>query len=109
AVLVTRPVSQSDFAMSYVDIIGYAAALAVLASFCMSTIVPLRILAVVSNVLFGLYGVLADLYPVFFLHSILLPINLFKLAAMLLPINFFKLVRRQCRPSNDSIPTVPEA
>ena len=72
--------SESDFAMSYVDIVGYAAALAVLGSFCMSTIVPLRILAVVSNVLFGLYGVLAHLYPVFFLHSILLPINLFKLA-----------------------------
>ena len=66
--------------MSYIDIVGYAAALAVLGSFCMSTIVPLRILAVVSNVLFGLYGVLAHLYPVFFLHSILLPINLFKLA-----------------------------
>jgi hypothetical protein len=32
--------------------------------------VPLRILAVVSNVLFGLYGVLADLYPVFFLHCL---------------------------------------
>ena len=67
--------------MSYVDIVGYAAALAVLGSFCISTIVPLRILAVVSNVLFGLYGVMADLYPVFFLHSILLPINLFKLAS----------------------------
>ena len=73
--------SESDFAMSFVDIVGYAAALAVLGSFCMSTIVPLRILAVVSNVLFGLYGVLAGLYPVFFLHSILLPINLFKLAS----------------------------
>jgi hypothetical protein len=66
--------------MSWIDIVGYSAALAVLGSFCMSTIVPLRILAVVSNVLFGLYGLLAHLYPVFLLHSILLPINLFKLA-----------------------------
>jgi hypothetical protein len=66
--------------MSWVDIVGYAAALAVLCSFSMSAIVPLRILAIMSNVLFALYGVLADLYPVFFLHSILLPINLFKLA-----------------------------
>jgi hypothetical protein len=88
-------VSESDFAMSFVDIVGYAAALAVLGSFCMNTIVPLRILAVVSNVLFGLYGVLADLYPVFFLHSMLLPINLFKLATILLPINLFKLARRR--------------
>ena len=68
--------------MPWVDMVGYAAALAVLGSFCMSTIVPLRILAIVSNVLFGAYGVLAHLYPVFFLHSILLPINLFKLVQM---------------------------
>jgi hypothetical protein len=66
--------------MWWVDLIGYAAALAVLGSFSMSTIVPLRVLAVVSNVLFAAYGVLAHLYPVFFLHSILLPINVFKLA-----------------------------
>jgi hypothetical protein len=66
--------------MSWVDAVGFAAALAVLSSFCMSSIVPLRMLALLSNVLFGLYGVLAHLYPVFFLHSILLPINLFKLA-----------------------------
>ena len=66
--------------MSWIDAVGYAAALAVLSSFCMSTIVPLRVLAVVSNVLFGAYGILAHLYPVFLLHSILLPINLCKLA-----------------------------
>jgi hypothetical protein len=68
--------------MSWVDIVGYAAAFAVLGSFCMTTIVPLRILAVVSNLLFGTYGVMAHLYPVFVLHSILLPINLFKLAQL---------------------------
>ena len=101
--------SESDFAMSYVDIVGYAAALAVLGTFCMSTMVPLRILAVVSNVLFGLYGVLADLYPVFFLHSILLPINLFKLGTILLPINLFKLARKQSRPHNLSLRIAPEA
>jgi len=66
--------------MPWTDIVGYLAAFAVLGSFCMSTIVSLRILAIVSNVLFGIYGLLAHLYPVFLLHSILLPINLFKLA-----------------------------
>ena len=66
--------------MWWVDIIGYAAALAVLCTFCMSTIVLLRIVAICSNMLFGRYGVLAHLYPVFLLHAILLPINIFKLA-----------------------------
>jgi len=70
--------------MSWVDIVGYAAAFAVLGSFCMTTIVPLRILAVVSNLLFGTYGVMAHLYPVFVLHSILLPINLSNGAGSLL-------------------------
>src|ERR1700716_1730008 len=65
--------------MSWVDIVGYSAALAVLAAFCMSSIVPLRIVAILSNVLFALYGLSAHLYPVFLLHSILLPINIFKL------------------------------
>ncbi len=68
--------------MPWVDMVGYAAALAVLGSFCMTTLVPLRILAVVSNLLFGAYGMIAHLYPVFVLHSILLPINLFKLARL---------------------------
>jgi hypothetical protein len=66
--------------MSWIDAVGFAAASAVLASFCMTTIVPLRLLAILSNILFGLYGVSAHLYPVFLLHSILLPINLLKLA-----------------------------
>jgi hypothetical protein len=34
--------------MSWIDVIGYLAALAVLCSFCMTTIVPLRIVAIVS-------------------------------------------------------------
>ena len=65
--------------MSWIDILGYSAALAVLAAFCTSSIVPLRIVAILSNVLFALYGLAAHLYPVFLLHSILLPINMFKL------------------------------
>jgi hypothetical protein len=65
--------------MSWVDCIGFCASFAVLASFCMTTIVPLRTLALASNILFGVYGLLAHVYPVFVLHMILLPINLAKL------------------------------
>ena len=66
--------------MSVIDLLGYSAGLAVLAAFCMSSIVPLRIVAILSNLLFVSYGLLAHLYPVFLLHAILLPINLLKLA-----------------------------
>jgi hypothetical protein len=45
----------------------------------MTTIVSLRLLALTSNVLFSAYGMVAHIYPVVFLHLLLLPINLLKL------------------------------
>ena len=65
--------------MSWINILGFSAALSVLASFCMTTIVALRTFALLSNVLFILYGLLAHIYPVFLLHVVLLPVNLIKL------------------------------
>jgi hypothetical protein len=65
--------------MHWNDVFGFAAAFAVLASFCMTTIVSLRSVAIASNLLFIVYGMLGHIYPVFFLHITLLPINLIKL------------------------------
>ena len=65
--------------MSWIDLLGCAAAFTVLASFCMTNIVSLRSVAVASNLLFILYGLLGHIYPVFFLHITLLPINIVKL------------------------------
>jgi hypothetical protein len=64
---------------SWINVLGFSAALSVLASFCMTTVVSLRTFALLSNVLFILYGLLAHIYPVFLLHAILLPVNLIKL------------------------------
>jgi hypothetical protein len=65
--------------MHWIDLLGFAAALTVFASFCMTTIGSLRSVAVISNVLFISYGLLGHIYPVFLLHITLLPINLIKL------------------------------
>ena len=65
--------------MAWIDFLGSSAAFSVIASFCMTTIVALRTLALLSNVLFILYGLCAHIYPVLVLHIILLPINLVKL------------------------------
>ena len=65
--------------MSWIDGLGFCASVAVLASFCMTTIVALRVFALASNVLFCVYGLLAHIYPVFLLHVILMPVNLLKL------------------------------
>jgi hypothetical protein len=63
----------------WLDLLGFAAAAAVLAGFCMNSIRHLRMAALASNVLFVVYGVFAHIYPVVILHVILLPINLQKL------------------------------
>jgi CRP/FNR family cyclic AMP-dependent transcriptional regulator len=73
--------------MHLVILLGYAASAAVLATFCMSTMIPLRVIALVSNVLFLGYGYADQLYPVFFLHAILLPVNALRL------LQFYRLVR----------------
>jgi hypothetical protein len=64
------------------DILGYAASCAVLATFLTQTMKPLRLIAILSNVLFLSYGYLQHIYPVFFLHLILLPINSWRLFAL---------------------------
>ncbi len=66
--------------MPWVDILGYAASAAVLATFCMSTMLLLRILALISNVLFIFYGYFDHIYPVLTLHAILFPVNMFRLS-----------------------------
>ncbi len=63
----------------WIVILGYAAAATVLATFCMSTMMPLRVLAISSNFLFISYGAAAGDYPVMTLHLILLPVNAFRL------------------------------
>lgn len=62
-----------------VDLVGYLASLLVLAAFCTRGMVPLRLLAITSNLAFMVYAVLADLDPVLLLHALLLPVNLFRL------------------------------
>jgi CRP/FNR family transcriptional regulator, cyclic AMP receptor protein len=61
--------------MSWINLVGYVASASVLATFCMSTMVPLRIVAICSNILFAVFGALAHVYPVLVLHLILFPVN----------------------------------
>lgn len=77
--------------MYWIDGLGFCASIAVLAGFCMTTMVPLRSFAIASNVLFICYGMFGHIYPVFFLHLVLLPINLVKLHRC----------QERCRPVQD--------
>jgi hypothetical protein len=68
--------------MSDTDLLGYLASAAVLATFTMNAMVWLRLLAILSNVLFIAYGTLAHLPPVLGLHAVLLPLNVLRLLQM---------------------------
>lgn len=57
------------------DLVGLLAATCVLATFCMQSMLALRAFAIISNVLFIVYGAGAQLVPIVLLHAILLPIN----------------------------------
>jgi CRP/FNR family transcriptional regulator, cyclic AMP receptor protein len=65
--------------MADIDAWGYLASGLVLATFCMQTMVKLRIMAICSNLAFILYGYRAGLAPVLLLHLVLLPTNLVRL------------------------------
>jgi CRP/FNR family cyclic AMP-dependent transcriptional regulator len=70
-------------------IAAWLAALLVFWSFFMKTMVPLRVVAIASNVAFiayallGLeYGIFGRVYPILVLHSSLLPLNVLRLRQM---------------------------
>ena len=61
------------------DTVGFLASGLVITAFCMKDIVPLRIVAVASNMAFLAYGIALGLMPVWLLHLLLLPLNLGRL------------------------------
>lgn len=65
--------------MSSTDLLGYLASATVLGTFSMNAMIWLRVLAILSNVLFIAYGAAAHLPPVFGLHVVLLPLNIVRL------------------------------
>jgi hypothetical protein len=65
------------------DAIGYLASGLVLAAFGMRDMVKLRIVAIGSNVVFIAYALSLGLVPVWLLHAILLPLNVWRLSQAL--------------------------
>jgi CRP/FNR family cyclic AMP-dependent transcriptional regulator len=74
--------------MRWMECVGYLASALVFATFCMRTMIPLRLAAICSNIAFVVYGYYGHIYPVFILHSVLLPMNIWRTTEML------RLVRR---------------
>lgn len=62
--------------------LGYAAAIATIVAHRMRTMIPLRVAAIVANLLFIAFGALGALWHVLFLHVVLLPLNIRRLVDM---------------------------
>ena len=68
--------------VNWIELIGYAASALVFLTFYMKTMIPLRIIGILSNVAFLAYGLGDGVYPVVILHAILLPLNSIRLIQM---------------------------
>src|SRR5471030_1678341 len=65
------------------DLCGYAASALVLLTFLTRNMRVLRIIAILSNIAFIIYGALDWLPPVLILHTLLLPLNIVRLKELL--------------------------
>lgn len=65
--------------MSLGEVFGYIASVLVFATFYMKTMVPLRLVAIASNVAFIIYASVGGLTPILILHIMLLPLNAVRL------------------------------
>ena len=63
--------------------IGFLAATCVFFTFCMQSMVGLRAIGILSNILFIVYSSKSHLTPILTLHCLLLPINCYSLTKLL--------------------------
>ena len=76
--------------MHATDLIGCIASGLVLLTFYMNDMIALRTIALCSNVAFIVYAASLHLTPILLLHSILIPINLWRLIAALRANDFLR-------------------
>jgi CRP/FNR family cyclic AMP-dependent transcriptional regulator len=67
----------------YAELVGLAAAAASLYAAQSKTIIPLRVAAMVANVLAMIYSLMHGTYPTFLLNLVMLPLNAWRLRAMI--------------------------
>ncbi len=63
--------------------LGYIGAALTIATYSMRNMIPLRAVGILANCIFITYGILTSSYPQLLLHSVLLPLNSFRLLQMM--------------------------
>jgi CRP/FNR family transcriptional regulator, cyclic AMP receptor protein len=74
--------------MLWIEIVGYIAALLVFTAFYMKRMIPLRLVAIGSNVAFIAFAYGSGTMPILILHAVLLPLNVWRTFEMM------RLIRR---------------
>ena len=71
-------------ATDWVTVVGYLASILVAVTFTMKTMIPLRKVAIASNVVFITYAFFSEpkLYPILILHLAMFPLNIYRLTQM---------------------------
>jgi hypothetical protein len=57
------------------DLLGWVASLLTLITFAQTSMLPLRVTAILANIFFIAYGAMGHFLPVLTLHALLLPLN----------------------------------
>jgi len=83
--------------LSVADAVGFGAGFLVLTTFYLKTMVPLRTVAICSNLAFISYGLITGAVPILMLHALLLPLNAVRLIQMK------KLIQRIVRASRGGL------
>lgn len=71
--------SEVESAKMLVEMIGYLSSVLVFIAFFMRTMVPLRYVAIASNITFIVWSLGSNIWPVLALHTALLPLNVIRL------------------------------
>jgi CRP-like cAMP-binding protein len=71
-----------DSGITWGEAFGYLGALMTLGTYSMKRMIPLRAIGICANCAFITYGMLTHAYPQLVLHSVLLPLNAFRLREM---------------------------
>lgn len=67
----------------WIEAIGYLGVLLTVATYTVSTMIPLRILGITSSIVFLVYGAVTSDMPAMVMELILIPVNLYHLVQML--------------------------
>ena len=67
----------------WVEIVGYVASILVAISLMLTSILRLRVINLFGSILFTIYGVLIQAYPVALINAVIIFINLYHLSKLL--------------------------